>query len=306
MVVEGEGRSAKTAEDVEVWSFRRECEGGCGESGFAVESGAAHIRAEQKMGNGFQASGSSVTERKKAYALPSSHGCKIRTAEMRNFLAAHQHVRVTPHQSNAIESIALEESAMDENITANLLNELSSALESSETQSAALLQFLKDKGIVTDEEFAPYLERASNAANVRAVAARLRMKSLLSSAIRTAEEMMTRKVEEALRSQENQRGEARETEAETRHEKRGERETAANREEEKQKKRTDGTSRETEPQQQLKKETEPQQLQKQSTRNESEEVIKSEEVTKNGEPATADSQKKSTDDEDDKKGAKAA
>jgi hypothetical protein len=61
-----------------------------------------------------------------------------------------------------------------------ILNELFSLLESLETQSLALTQFLKDQGIATDEKLAPYLDRAGNASSVKWRAARARMQYLLS------------------------------------------------------------------------------------------------------------------------------
>jgi hypothetical protein len=61
-----------------------------------------------------------------------------------------------------------------------ILDELFSLLESLETQSLALTQFLKDKGIATDKKLAPYLNRAGNASSVRWRAARARMQYLLS------------------------------------------------------------------------------------------------------------------------------
>jgi hypothetical protein len=62
----------------------------------------------------------------------------------------------------------------------DILNELFSLLESLETQSLALTQFLKDQGIATDEKLAPYLDRAGNASSVKWRAARARMQYLLS------------------------------------------------------------------------------------------------------------------------------
>jgi chemotaxis protein histidine kinase CheA len=61
-----------------------------------------------------------------------------------------------------------------------ILEELFSLLESLETQSLALTQFLKDQGIATDERLAPYLDRAGNASSVKWRAARARMQYLLS------------------------------------------------------------------------------------------------------------------------------
>jgi hypothetical protein len=64
-----------------------------------------------------------------------------------------------------------------------ILDELFSLLESMETQSLALTQFLKDQGIATDEKLAPYLDRAGNASSVKWRAARARMQYLLSPAV---------------------------------------------------------------------------------------------------------------------------
>ena len=52
---------------------------------------------------------------------------------------------------------------MNVDLAQELLNELGSSLESLETQHAALLQFLKDNGTVTDEQFDPYLTQAGRA-----------------------------------------------------------------------------------------------------------------------------------------------
>jgi len=59
------------------------------------------------------------------------------------------------------------------------LNELFSHLERLETQSEAILQFLKEKKRVTDKQLAPYMEQASNASNVKWRAARVRIEHLL-------------------------------------------------------------------------------------------------------------------------------
>src|SRR5690242_14880447 len=60
-----------------------------------------------------------------------------------------------------------------------IVNELFSHLERLETQSEAILQFLKEKKRVTDKQLAPYLEQAGNASNVKWRAARVRINHLL-------------------------------------------------------------------------------------------------------------------------------
>ena len=60
-----------------------------------------------------------------------------------------------------------------------VLNELFSHLERLETQSEAILQFLKEKKRVTDKQLAPYLEQAGNASSVKWRAARGRINHLL-------------------------------------------------------------------------------------------------------------------------------
>jgi hypothetical protein len=76
---------------------------------------------------------------------------------------------------------------MDEKIVQEMLHELFSSLEVLDTQNAAILQFLKDKGIASEQELAPYLEQAGNASSVRWLAASVRMNHLLSSAFKTDE-----------------------------------------------------------------------------------------------------------------------
>jgi hypothetical protein len=86
---------------------------------------------------------------------------------------------------------------MDLDIAGQILDELFPSLEALETQSTAILQFMKAKGLAADEELAPYMEQAGNAANVRWRAARIRVMSLLASAIRNAEEAQARADEQA-------------------------------------------------------------------------------------------------------------
>jgi hypothetical protein len=98
---------------------------------------------------------------------------------------------LSPHQSNVWRS-----KGMDNEVGNELLQELFSALETMDTQSAAILQFLKDKGMASDGELAPYLEQAGNASNVRWRAVRVRVSSLLSSAAKKMDESVARKAEE--------------------------------------------------------------------------------------------------------------
>jgi hypothetical protein len=71
---------------------------------------------------------------------------------------------------------------MNSQIADEILEELSSTLQRLDTQSAALLEFVKDKSIAKDDELAPYLERAAAASAVRWRATRVRMAHLLASA----------------------------------------------------------------------------------------------------------------------------
>jgi hypothetical protein len=76
---------------------------------------------------------------------------------------------------------------MDTAAVEQLLDEMLTSFEDLETKASAILQFLKDKGNATDKDLAPYLEQAGKASNVRWRAARLRMMSLLSSALKNIE-----------------------------------------------------------------------------------------------------------------------
>jgi hypothetical protein len=80
---------------------------------------------------------------------------------------------------------------MDENnnnIVQEILHDLFSSLEALESQNTAILQFLKDKGIATDEELASHLEQAGNASGVRWRGVRVRADYLFASAIKAAEQ----------------------------------------------------------------------------------------------------------------------
>lgn len=76
---------------------------------------------------------------------------------------------------------------MDQDIVQEMLHEMFASLEALDTQTAALRQFLKDKGLASDQDLAPYLEKAGNASGVRWLALRVRMDYLLSSAMKPTE-----------------------------------------------------------------------------------------------------------------------
>lgn len=77
---------------------------------------------------------------------------------------------------------------MKTEIAEQLLDELGTSLENLEAQNAALLQLLKDKGIVTDDEISPYFTQAAKASNVRWRAARVRLESLFAAEKRETEQ----------------------------------------------------------------------------------------------------------------------
>jgi hypothetical protein len=83
-----------------------------------------------------------------------------------------------------------EERNMDENtnILEEIFHDLFSSMEALETQNTAILQFLKEKGIATDEELASHLEQAGNASSVRWRGVRVRADYLFASAIKAAEQ----------------------------------------------------------------------------------------------------------------------
>src|SRR5450755_2062029 len=81
---------------------------------------------------------------------------------------------------------------MDEKL-AQVLDDLFPFFEALETQNAALLQFLKDKGIANDQELRPYLEQAANTSSVRWLAARVRINGLLSSHADSGEKVTEKK-----------------------------------------------------------------------------------------------------------------
>jgi hypothetical protein len=81
-----------------------------------------------------------------------------------------------------------EDKMIDEKIVKQIFAEIFSSVEDVEAQNAAILQFLKDKGMANDKELAPYLERAKTSSGVRWVAIRARIEYLLFSAMKKEEE----------------------------------------------------------------------------------------------------------------------
>ncbi len=91
---------------------------------------------------------------------------------------------------------------MDANPLVDAFNELLPYFEAMDTRSAAILEYLKDKQHLTDEQFAPYLERAANGTNVKWLAARKRMEYLLASFGKEAAKPEERKTEKTADSNE--------------------------------------------------------------------------------------------------------
>jgi len=69
---------------------------------------------------------------------------------------------------------------MIDELAQKIMDEIFPHLETIETRSAAILDLLKDRGIATEQELAPYLEQAGRASNVRWLTTRLRIEHVLS------------------------------------------------------------------------------------------------------------------------------
>jgi hypothetical protein len=89
---------------------------------------------------------------------------------------------------------------MGGNLAQEVLSEVLPYLEALETKNSAMLQLLKDKGLITDEQFAPYLEQAGNVSSVKWLAARIRIEHLLLPMARETE------VSDAAKKDEQQQG----------------------------------------------------------------------------------------------------
>jgi hypothetical protein len=89
----------------------------------------------------------------------------------------------------------MDENNNNNNIVQEILHDVFSSLEALETQNTAILQFLKDKGIATDEELASHLEQAGNAGSVRWRGVRVRADYLFATAIKAAEQAAEKKTQ---------------------------------------------------------------------------------------------------------------
>src|SRR5580693_7068794 len=82
---------------------------------------------------------------------------------------------------------------MDQDKEANpieeIFDEMFTLLADIETPNAALFEYMKEQGGVTDEKLAPYLDRAAAASDVRWRAARARMEHLLAPKPKSATEV---------------------------------------------------------------------------------------------------------------------
>jgi len=90
---------------------------------------------------------------------------------------------------------------MNSHLAQELLNELGSSLESLETRNTALLQFLNDRGIVTDDQLAPDMDQAGNASSVRWRATRVRLERVFAAATEAEEKAFEKLHEQAPKTQ---------------------------------------------------------------------------------------------------------
>ncbi len=93
------------------------------------------------------------------------------------------------------------------NPIAEIFDEVFTLLEDLETRNAAMLEYMKEQGGVTDEKLAPYLDRAAAASDVRWRAARARMEHLLAPKPKSATEVgKDEKTKEPSQSQPKEKG----------------------------------------------------------------------------------------------------
>jgi hypothetical protein len=100
------------------------------------------------------------------------------------------------HPRGGQQELAALKGNMDEKIIDEILDELFSSFEKSETDSAAILLLLRERGMASEEKLAPFIEQASRMSEVRWRAARVRMSALLKSAMKTSQPPAEQKIPE--------------------------------------------------------------------------------------------------------------
>jgi hypothetical protein len=86
---------------------------------------------------------------------------------------------------------------MNPQLIDEILDELDPIFQNTDA-SAGIVRLLKDKGIVKDDELAPYLEQSATAGSIKWRATRLRLARLLESAIKAIEEELEEKQKKAI------------------------------------------------------------------------------------------------------------
>jgi hypothetical protein len=81
----------------------------------------------------------------------------------------------------------------NENTVKEILDDLIPAMEAVEAQSTAVLRFLKENGIASEEQLQPYLQQGADTSNVKWRAVRVRMERLLNSALEAAQNASEKK-----------------------------------------------------------------------------------------------------------------
>jgi len=69
---------------------------------------------------------------------------------------------------------------VDEKLIDEILDAVLPPIEAAESQTAAVIQLLRERGILNDDDFARFQEQAENASEIRSRAMRLRLKRILS------------------------------------------------------------------------------------------------------------------------------
>lgn len=85
---------------------------------------------------------------------------------------------------------------MNPQLIEEILDELDPIFQNADA-SAGIVRLLKEKGIVNDDELAPYLEQATTAGSIKWRATRLRLARLLESAVKAMEEELEEKQKKA-------------------------------------------------------------------------------------------------------------